>query len=47
MARRRVYRHDICYPDCGSDWMRRDGFSNGRPAYSCGDCRRWVPGPSL
>ena len=25
--------------------MRRDGFSNGKPVYSCGDCRRrHVPG---
>ena len=36
MVRRRVYR---C-PDCGSNWMRLDGFSNGRQAYRCGDCRR-------
>ena len=51
MVRRRVYR---C-PDCGSNWMRLDGFSNGRQAYRCGDCRpccvpsgaqRW-PGPAV
>ena len=45
MARRRVYRHNVRCPDCGSNWMRMDGFSNGRQAYSCGDCRRrYVPG---
>ena len=45
MARRRVYRHHIRCPDCGSNRMRRDGFSNGRQAYSSGDCRcRYVPG---
>ena len=45
MARSRVYRHHIRCPDCGSNRMRRDGFSNGRPAYSCDDCRRrYVPG---
>ena len=44
MVRRRVYRHNVRCPDCGSNWMRLDGFSNGRPAYSCGDCRRrYVP----
>ena len=40
MARRRVYRHHIRCPDCGSNWTRRDEVSNGRQAYSCGDCRR-------
>ena len=44
MARSRVYRHDVRCPDCGSNWMRRDGFTNGKQAYSCGDCRRrYVP----
>ena len=44
MARGRVYRHDVRCPDCGSNWMRKDGFSNGKQAYSCGDCqRRYVP----
>ena len=45
MARSRVYRHDVRCPDCGSNRMRKDGFSNGRQAYSCGDCRRrYLPG---
>ena len=45
MARRRVYRHNIRCSACGSSRMRMDGFSNGRQAYSCGDCRRrYVPG---
>ena len=36
MARSRVYRHNVRCPDCCSNWMRMDGFSNGRPAYRCG-----------
>ena len=45
MARPRVYRHDPRRPDCGSNWMRKDGFTNGKQAYNCGDCRwRSVPG---
>ena len=40
MARARVYRHDVRCPGCGSNWMRKDGFSGGRQAYRCGDCRR-------
>ena len=40
MARSRVYRHDVRCPDCGSNWMRKDGCTNGKQAYSCGDCRR-------
>ena len=36
MARRRVCRRHIRCPDCGSNRMRRNGFSNGRPAYRCG-----------
>ena len=36
MARRPVCRHHIRCPDCGSNRMRRDGFSNGRPACCCG-----------
>ena len=44
MARSRVYRHDVRCPDCGSNWMRKDGFTNDKQAYSCGDCgRRYVP----
>ena len=45
MARSRVYRHDVRCPDCGSNWMRKDGHLAGRQAYRCGDCgRRCVPG---
>ena len=40
MARARVYRHDVRCPDCGSNWMRKDGFSGGRQRYCCGDCQR-------
>ena len=45
MARSRTYRHDVRCPNCGSNWMPKDGFSGGRQAYRCGDCgRRCVPG---
>ncbi len=41
MVRARVYRHDVRCPDCGSNWMRRDGCSrNGHQIYKCGDCKR-------
>ena len=26
----RVYRHDVRCPDCGSNWMRKDGLSSGK-----------------
>ena len=45
MSRPRVYRHDVRCPNCGSNWMRKDGRMAGRQAYRCGDCqRRCVPG---
>ncbi len=37
MARERTYRHDIRCPDCGSNWMRKDGLSRGKQSYRCGD----------
>ena len=44
MARSRVYRHDVRCPDCGSNWMRKDGLSGGKQRYCCGDCgRRYLP----
>ena len=44
MVRARVYRHDVRCPDCGSNWMRKDGFSGGKQTYNCGDCgRRYLP----
>ena len=33
MARSRVYRHDVRCSDCGSNWMRRDGCTNGKQAF--------------
>ena len=44
MAHPRVYRHDVRCPECGSDWMPKDGASKGRQVYHCGDCgRRAIP----
>ena len=31
MAKSRTYRHDVRCPNCGSNWMPKDGFSGGRP----------------
>ena len=28
MTRRRIYRHDIRCPECGSNWTRQNGFTN-------------------
>ena len=45
MSRPRVYRHDVRCPDCGSNWMRKDGRNGERQRYRCGDCgRRCQPG---
>ena len=47
MTRPRTYRHDVRCPDCGSNWMRKDGHIRGKQAYSCGDCaRRYQPDAS-
>ena len=44
MARPRVYRYDVRCPECGSNWMPKDGTSKGRQVYHCSDCgRRTIP----
>ena len=44
MASSRVYRHDVRCPECGSNWMPRDGASRCRQIDHCGDCgRRTIP----
>ena len=44
MARPRVHRHDVRCPECGSNWMPKDGTSKGRQVYHCGDCEcRTIP----
>ena len=40
MPRARVYRHDRRCPHCGSNWVSKHGFGQGRQVYRCGDCRR-------
>ena len=37
MARPRVYRRQARCPECGSNWMPKDGHSKGRQVYQCGD----------
>ena len=44
MARLRVYRRQARCPECGSNWMPKDGHSKGRQVCHCGDCgRRYIP----
>ena len=44
MARPRVYRDDARCPECGSNWMPKDGTSKGCQVYHCRDCgRRTIP----
>ena len=44
MALPPVYRHDVRCPECGSNWMLKDGTSKGRLVYYCGDYgRRTTP----
>lgn len=45
MARSRVYRPKTSCPECGSNRMRKDGFTNDRLAYRCGDCQRGYASP--
>ena len=40
MARPRVCLHDVPCPECGSNWMPKDGTSKDRQVYHCGDCGR-------
>ena len=45
MAPPRTYRHDVRCPRCGSNWMRKSGFGQGRQIYRCGDCAKsCIPG---
>ena len=34
MARLRVYLHDVLCPECGSNWMPKDGTSQRPPSIS-------------
>ena len=43
MARPRVYRHQARCPECGSNWMPKDGHSKGRQV--C--CPKWGSGRRL
>ena len=40
MARPRVYRQGVRCPECGANRMPKDGTSEGRQVYHCGDCGR-------
>ena len=40
MARPHVYRHDVRCPECGSNWMPKDGASKGCQVDYCGDGSR-------
>ncbi len=42
MARKRIYRHDIRCPECGSNWVCKNGHKkNGKQKYICNDCNRY------
>ncbi len=44
MSRRRVYRHDIRCPHCGSNWCIKYGKANVKQTYKCKDCfHRFIP----
>ena len=44
IAHPRAHRHNVRCPECGSNWMPKDGASKGRQADHCGDCgRRTIP----
>ena len=38
MARARVYRPDQPCPRCGSNGLPKDGKSQGKQTYRCGQC---------
>ena len=38
MTRARVYRPDQPCPRCGSHGLPKDGKSQGKPTYRCGQC---------
>ena len=41
----RTYSRDRQCPHCGSNWLRKYGFSKGRQSYSCGSCHhKFTPG---
>ena len=40
----RVYRNDLRCPHCGSNWMPKDGTSQGRRVYHRSDCGRQADG---
>jgi transposase-like protein len=41
MGKKRVYRHDIKCPECGSNWVSKNGHqTNGKQKYRCNDCNR-------
>ena len=39
-----VYRRHVRCPECISNWIPKDGASEGHQVYHCGDCgRRAIP----
>ena len=43
-GRPRTYRHDIRCPECGSNWIVKNGKQKGKQTYLCRDClRRFTP----
>ena len=43
-GRPRTYRHDIRCPECGSNWIVKNGKQKDKQTYLCRDCsRRFTP----
>jgi len=43
-GRPRKYRHDIRCPECGSNWIVKNGKQKGKQTYLCKEClRRFTP----
>jgi len=40
LGRPRVHRGDIQCPECGSNWCKKFGKSNGKQRYKCNQCGR-------
>lgn len=40
MAKARVYRQDALCPECGSNWVKKDGHSRGKQQFKCNQSGR-------
>ena len=48
MGRPRKYTHDKRCPECGSNWVIKDGHANYKQQHKCKDCgRRFTEGATV